>query len=245
MRALRQRRLVGSYVAGGKSFKPTDISGLKLWLDASQITGKNDGDSISSWNDFSGNSNHATQSTGSLQPLYKTGIKNGKPAVLFDGVDDILATGTGLAGGAKTIFVVGYFAGTNVYIRAVSALPDATIFLGVGATLKLATFLGDGTTWNDVTENSPSTAWASNWRIVAMDTDGTTLTPYVDGSAMTTKNGANANASTSITVGGIGVLGPFQYWKTYLAEIIAYDSGLSPANVGLVNGYLNSKWAVY
>src|SRR3990167_5696375 len=53
---------------------PTDLSNLLLWLDASQITGLNDGDAVASWTDLSGNGNHATQSTAAAKPTYKTNI---------------------------------------------------------------------------------------------------------------------------------------------------------------------------
>lgn len=58
------------------------IGDLRLWLDASQLTGLNDGDPVSTWTDYSGNGFHAVQS-GSNRPLYKTGIVNSKPVIRF------------------------------------------------------------------------------------------------------------------------------------------------------------------
>ena len=39
---------------------PDQISGLRMWLKADAITGKNDNDTISTWDDSSGNSNSVT-----------------------------------------------------------------------------------------------------------------------------------------------------------------------------------------
>lgn len=66
-------------------------TGLALWLKADAITGKVDGDAISSWTDSSSNSRNAVQATGGAQPVYKTGILNSLPAVRMDGSNDFLA----------------------------------------------------------------------------------------------------------------------------------------------------------
>ena len=56
-----------------------------LWLRADSGTSTTmNGQSISMWNDLSGNSNHVSQSTLAQQPLYQSNILNGKPAVAFD-----------------------------------------------------------------------------------------------------------------------------------------------------------------
>ena len=66
-----------------------NISGLALWLDASNIDGNNnsslsDGDAVSEWKDLSGGDHHAGQSDSNRQPkLIENGI-NTKPAVKFN-----------------------------------------------------------------------------------------------------------------------------------------------------------------
>jgi probable HAF family extracellular repeat protein len=61
---------------------------LKLWLKADTIAGLNDGDSIATWSDQSGNGNNATQATSGNRPAYRTSVINSKPAVRFDGTND-------------------------------------------------------------------------------------------------------------------------------------------------------------
>lgn len=91
-----------------RAFRPSDISGLELWLGARFVTGKNDGDAVSSWLDQSSNGRNAGQANGTKQPLYKTGIINGLPVLRFDGSDDFLNVPaidlTGTSG--LTLFVV-------------------------------------------------------------------------------------------------------------------------------------------
>jgi hypothetical protein len=67
-------------------------SDFLLWLDASAITGVDDGKAVAQWDDLSGKGHHAKQTDGLAQPLlYKTAA-NGKPAVHFDGAVHHLVT---------------------------------------------------------------------------------------------------------------------------------------------------------
>lgn len=70
---------------------PADLPGLVLWLKAGRITGLVNNDPVASWSDLSASGTTFVQATGTKQPLYKTNAVNGKPSVLFDGVDDCLA----------------------------------------------------------------------------------------------------------------------------------------------------------
>jgi hypothetical protein len=65
---------------GGGITKPTDIAGCAFWVAARLITGKSDGNRITSWVDFSGNLRSATASTGAT---YKTNQINGLPILRF------------------------------------------------------------------------------------------------------------------------------------------------------------------
>ena len=82
--------------------------GLVLWLDANAITGLNDGVKVATWDDLSGEDNHATQTTEANKPTYKGNVLNSKPVVRFDGVNDHLIIDALLAGGtsSRTIFIV-------------------------------------------------------------------------------------------------------------------------------------------
>lgn len=73
-----------SSVSASPSLQPA--ADMILWLKADAITGKNDGDTLSTWNDSSGAGHNATGS-GSANPAYKTNIINGLPVVRLDGTN--------------------------------------------------------------------------------------------------------------------------------------------------------------
>ena len=85
-----ERTLVSNYLTNKwLSFSiPTDILGLQLWLDASDTdTITSSGGAVSQWDDKSGNSNNATQGTGSAQPTTGASTQNGENIIDFDGGD--------------------------------------------------------------------------------------------------------------------------------------------------------------
>ena len=68
-------------------FRPTDVGGLKLWLDASSIDGTDnstlsDGDTVSQWTDLSGNGHHAKQTSAGNSPIFSGN------SIVFDGSND-------------------------------------------------------------------------------------------------------------------------------------------------------------
>ena len=65
------------------------ISGLVAYFKASDGVTKDGSNRVSQWNDQSGNGNHATAS-GDARPLYLASSVGGKPALDFDGTDQIL-----------------------------------------------------------------------------------------------------------------------------------------------------------
>ena len=80
---------------------PTHITGLQLWLDASDASTLYDATSggslvaadgsVARWEDKSGNGRHATQGTSGSRPLRKTAIQGGKDVLRFDGSNDSLS----------------------------------------------------------------------------------------------------------------------------------------------------------
>jgi hypothetical protein len=91
---------------------PSDLTGLVAWWDANAITPVADGTAIAQWDDSSGNAKHATQATGTKQPVYKTSILNGKPVVRFQGTDDFMDVPAIDLSATKAITVIGVFNST-------------------------------------------------------------------------------------------------------------------------------------
>ncbi len=84
--------------------RPDAISGLLLWLRADWLN-YNEGDGVATWNDTSGNNNHASQLTAANRPIFKTNMLNGKPVIRFDGTNDVL-TLTSNINTVRTVIIV-------------------------------------------------------------------------------------------------------------------------------------------
>lgn len=118
MTTLQRRRLL----LGSRPFSPTQLPGLALWNKGDAITGLSDGDPVASWLDSSGNGRTWTQATASKKPTFKTGVTNsGLPAVLFDGIDDLMTQAAfGVAAGGTT---GSHYAVVKVVSYAVGVVP--------------------------------------------------------------------------------------------------------------------------
>lgn len=103
-----------------KSFSPSDISGLSLWLDAADTTTlftdstcttavSADGNAVGCWRDKKGNGAPYSfvQATTPNKPTYKANTTNGLPTVLTDGNNDALsATMSNMSLNDLTAFMV-------------------------------------------------------------------------------------------------------------------------------------------
>lgn len=246
MRLLRQRRLVSMSGGAGAAFTPASISGLKLWLDASQITGLNDGDALGTWPDLSGNGNDVIQGAASKRPLYKAGILNGKPVVRYDGVDDALANAgfTDLAGApSASLFTV------KVQPASVGVL--VALYSGCG----FGTFnIANTKYWRvdnscDVTGTPNWTAWHYESLIFdgSQAGDSNRAKFRHNASPVTVSYGgavpANLQLGNGVFVGALDDLGGLS-WNGDIAEVLLYSTPISGANLTAVESYLAAKYAL-
>jgi len=86
-------------------FSPDDISGLEWWLDADALSGLNDGETVETFTDQSGEGNDFERQNG--DPTYRTGVLNGKSVVRFDG-NDWFSLPTGYANSWPYTFIAVY-----------------------------------------------------------------------------------------------------------------------------------------
>ena len=101
-----QSNVVGSVYSG--DFEPTDITGLSLWLDASNTDSitLNNGN-VSEWSDLSNNNRNFTQSSANAQPLYAELAMNDLAVVRANGTDHwIVNTGPDLEAESFSMFLV-------------------------------------------------------------------------------------------------------------------------------------------
>ncbi len=215
----------------GLPFTPAAISGLTIWLDASQLTGLSDGNAISSWTDFSGGSHHAVQASGTRQPLYKTNIQNGKPVVRFDGSNDSIATPSFTFNNPLTVFVV-----ANITVVAAT-----NRFLIDGATDLSTPMTYNGTSSLLAAAPMSVTITGGVWHAHCLIVKGANSTLRTDGGSPST--GTHNGNPSGLTIGSEADLSAFTFLGGDVAEVLAYNSALSDADRGLVEAYLRAKWA--
>ena len=229
------------------SFKPTDIGGCQLWLDASDTaTISLTGSTVTQINDKSGNSNNTSSSTGTV--TYAAGGLNSRPAFSFNATGGfrgpISITGTTL-----TAFTVATLNSGVNYNGRLFGLANATQNDYAYATTGQPFFCRNG---------GPNVSGYRNntymsYQINTFDTPFIGTSQFTGSSNSTSINGtpgtavADANGSFSITKYGFGCEGLSDAgvnWYGYCSEMILYNSLLSTAQRQQVESYLAQKWGL-
>lgn len=222
-----------------------------VWLEASLITGKSDGDTVSTWTDASGHGYDAT--VGSLaSPIYKTNIVNGKPIVRFNGTTQGLSWSGDWTSGltAAELFIVFKLdadppgaakqAGHVVQAGGVSGasklshLPftDSTIYESFGTTARK-------------TVGNPAASMSSQFRCYNIRDAASQYDVYLDATGL---------FSTSGNTVGFGAYGRYvghangstddRWFDGDAALILIYGSVLSSGDRTLVRAYITSQYAI-
>jgi len=242
-------------IKASQAFSPNKISGLKLWLDASDLgTITESGGAVSLWVDKSRNGSDAVQLTGLLQPVTGTRTINGLNVIDFDGIDDLMVLDSQPLIGteARTIILVGFAdngLGQNNFI---SLSDDGT---GSGGQYRITAEMGvriDGanrlfpafsveagiaaiiTATNEVNSNIQLNV--SNFQFYK---NGVLLSGGTSTGQTTLVNTNTGNAAVGDDAGGTsngldGVIG----------ELIIYNKVLSTSERSQVEQYLSNKWSV-
>ncbi len=197
-------------------------NGLSLWLDASTITGLNDGDTVDSWTDMSGQNNTATKTHGS--PIYKTGQSdaNGKPVVRINGSNLNFTRISNI----RSVFWV------------LKENGDNGRFL-LGDTESYAFHRGgSGRLWSS--SDASSNVRGGTTKLMGAVVDGTTTT-LPTGTfqlvSLVTAGNVQANNVTKDRGYRDGLNGD-------IAEILIYDTALTADQEAIVGSYLASKYAL-
>lgn len=241
----------------GSVFDPSTIAGLKVWYDFSDTSRMfqdtagttpvtADWDVVGRVNDKTANANNATQGTTSKKPLYKTGVQNGLGGVKFDNADDFLQMTSNFAGASQTIFACVKWAGSTDQEELLFGRKDTSTsisFWGYDDNTKgMRFFCLSGNYFGGL----KLTDVANTARVHTLSVAALVGTSYINGSAQ----------SGTVTIGenfSAGLLGCYantattyaRFFGGHFLEVLAYDTALSAGNQALVEGYLNSKWAVY
>lgn len=231
---------------------PLTIPGLLLWLDANDPsadgTQPSNGTSISSWKDKSGNGNHAFQGTMANQPIFSINILNGLPALVFDGISQIMLGNISQLPNSPDIvtYIVAQYNGVvdpgiNATISGIGSVDATKQSMGLinQDSSRFNNFIWDGA------ENSlfPPDGDIHLFKTSFLDSSSGEFDLEINqiGSA----SGAGAVLlNTVYSIGGhSNVDFPF-YANVNVGEII-YTSFISPDQDILLKNYLNNKWGIF
>ena len=231
--------------SNNKSYPAADLpikDRLNLWLDAADDTtfSYSSGTTISQWRDKSGQNNHAIVMGGS--PLRSVAI-NSRKAVSFTSTTSFKCVTGAFISTATHIVVCRATTSSATYQRVYhgGANSDHYVFIGALAN-NIATFWGNGSSWNDVNANSPSITILNTLRIISAVNTGAGATPYYDGTAMTVK-ATNPAAYTGYELNTYAT-GNLQPLVGEVCEIIVFNKQLSTTELKQVHTYLGQKWGI-
>jgi hypothetical protein len=239
-------------------FNPRQISGLALWLDASDsstLFQNSDGtvsatatsDPVGYWGDKSGNARHATQATGANRPTVSTTTLNGRRTLGFDGSDDRLDIAA-LDTTPVTVFsVVRHNSGTTTAARTPYAFSD-------GASYLHAQFIQSGASQMiGLTHNSSRSSFTADKIDVLGASFLLTSSQSSGGGGLVGRvNGSGLPFTVAVQdAGGANRVGcrfrnsaNDQFWNGQIAELLVYQSDLTDAQIARVERYLASRWGI-
>ena len=215
-------------------FSPADITGLSLWLKPDAGLNFNGSDEVTQWTDQSSIGNDFSQDLDYIA-YREADVINGYDGVYFEGgrlngSNDIVT--------AKTIYaVVRTFGYQTEAYSAILECTGGSLYSAISDT-EWGSYFNGGISSNDsLATNTPAI-------IATLSDDGETYTFRKNGETITNDTNGNGFYSRSASyLGNDGSGG--QSANVYISEIIVYNNVPSPANIALLETYLNTKYAIY
>ncbi len=239
--------------SGPTTILPSDLSNLVGWYRADGITGKSDGDALTTWSDESGNSNDLTATN---SPTYETNEQNTLPVVRLNGSTQYLS---------RTNF--GGSTGTYIIAAKNKTLTGADYILGVSDTGAVGNHLALYRTAGSLhieqahsaaaeTEgNVANGAMADNRAfILSWSTSGSAWENTVNGQTVTFSFSTGSNDGewdddvTGVDTFYVGALvrdSAAAHIEMDVCELIVYSDQKTGSDLTNLILYLNQKWMIY
>jgi len=204
-----------------KLYTPAGISGMKLWLDASNLTSAG-----ATWSDNSGNLNHAVKNG---SPTVVTKTQAGNSVMRYSGVTGQYHSWTQMTD-IRTIFWALKKTGSNSNML---MLGDSSNYYfhpnGAGAMWHpslgpVANVRGGTTKINGTSVNGTSTGIPTTFSVVSLKTTG------------------NVTASNFADDRHIVQSGVNRVFEGDLGELLIFNTALSDSDIAKIEGYLAHKW---
>jgi hypothetical protein len=242
-------KLITSY------FNPRSISGLQFWIDGADRTSMTfaSANTISAWNDKSGNGFNLSQSTTAYQPIYSSNYVNlGTASNYYMNMPQAAINN---ASSWSMFFVFNPINSTN-WIMAKQFDGNNTLNL---LSLTYNGFRSSGTTnvlyfkaQNAATLfTGPAALTTNSVQLISMRYDGTNMQYYLNGNLASTTAGSftiiNETGASSCALGAFIVAGALENPGTTnfnLGEFQFFNNALTTAQRQTVEGYLAWKWGI-
>ena len=210
-------------------FSPTSLSGLNLWLDASDFTTAG---AISQWNDKSGLNNHLLQATGVSQPSVVLAQKNSKAIVRFNVLSFMSLTSSILSSTDRTDF---FLVKKDASDRACSLSDNgnvyATLLNGSSFYTQMVNYFQEGLSIGTV-----------NYDVFMHTRTGSTMVLYKNNVVISSSRFGNTYPNNNYTIFGRHSAGIPSICD--VAEHIYYNRVLTSQERLDIQTYLTTKWAL-
>jgi hypothetical protein len=223
-------------------FNPKSISGLALWVDASNFGSvtRNSGNA-SQLNDLSGNGRHLTQSTAANQPEYLFAARNGLNVLDFgpaNGKNMAQASGTGFTlSQPLTFFWVFKTPASGSY-----TLSDVTN-AAVDGTGRINCYGNTATEMRfEAGVSNATTVVADTWYVVSCVFNATSSVRRINTLTGTTFSAGTRSYSDRLVIGAN--YGLSSGLRSLFGEIGVYSGALSDSQHASLLKYLAKKWAI-
>jgi hypothetical protein len=248
----------GVFNTNGMSYKPessfnpstfslASISGLALWLDASDSSSVTlSGGTVIGWNDKSGNLNHATG------PANRITLDSANNRLVFPPTVSPYLSNTTMAYplSTRTIFIVAEETTTAQYSGVLSFIPVPTTMdhqspngMSIETSNGMRFYQNNGGYQSDLNTTTPTNPFPKGIYCDRLET--TVGSGFVNGRNLTNVT-ATFTPGTSIgfAVGSRWTIGSGGFFKGYMYEILAFSVALSTTQRQQVELYLATKWGL-
>ena len=238
-------------------FTPPQASSLKLWVKADEGVETAGEDFVAQWKDFSGNNNHLVlpkaftkldpissgTTVSTKKPVLWNDMKNGRPAVRFDGFDDCLES-TGVTGDFKNNTIVILFRphtvnNYNQVFQAKGGWGEFMLHAGNGGTVYA------GSTVNSRFVTGKNIMKPAQWQTITYTAKNGTAKLFNNKQLVSTQAVVNPKAWTGFMFGMNLDFREKNNGFTLdadIAEVFIYNNALSETELATVKDYLNKKY---
>jgi hypothetical protein len=251
----------GSRSISACSTSPGGVSdNMAFWIKASAGTSSTtDGNTISSWNDQSGNARNASQTTAANRPTYHDNASdnlNFNPVVDFSDASQTAASGADYMDIASNGILA---SGNNRYAVYAVIKPKTNNTTTPGKFLYMGTEVRHGftafdvrpnnvfkDTWNNNDNTSPTNQWSPNYpSLLAYDFESTQRQMWSSGTSLATTVGNYRNVTNVNSALGCSKAADFEYYHGSIADIITYpNTSHTQTTRNKIESYLGIKYGI-